>query len=110
MSFSIVTGGCFFDKGITVADFHNAGCTPSVGELVNIAGANGLSVPMVVYWRTRGFVHFNSESITLTVNLAASGCLMSKTGVNIVVLAKIRSPTQRTHSWSRLDRPHLLIV
>ena len=40
---------------------------------------------MVVYSQTRGFVHLilpcaNSVSITLMVNLAGSGCLMSKTG------------------------------
>ena len=37
MSFSIVTGGCFFDKGITVAVFHSFGSTPSLRELLNIA-------------------------------------------------------------------------
>ena len=33
----MVTGGCFFDKGITVADFHNGGRTPFLSELLNIA-------------------------------------------------------------------------
>ena len=37
MSFSIVTGGCFFDKGITVAVFHSFGSIPSLRELLNIA-------------------------------------------------------------------------
>ena len=37
MSFSVVTGGCFFDKGITVAVFHSFGSTPSLRELLNIA-------------------------------------------------------------------------
>ena len=37
MSFSTVSGGCFFDNGMTVADFHSLGRTPSLSELLTIA-------------------------------------------------------------------------
>ena len=29
--------GCFFDNGMTVADFHSMGSTPSLSELLKIA-------------------------------------------------------------------------
>ena len=37
MSFSSVSGGCFFDNGMTVADYHSLGRTPSLSELLKIA-------------------------------------------------------------------------
>ena len=37
MSVSTVSGGCFFDNRMTVADFHSLGSTPSLSELLEIA-------------------------------------------------------------------------
>ena len=54
MSFSTVSGACFFVNGMTVADFHSLDSTPSPCELVKIVvtGAirrcENLSIPMVV--------------------------------------------------------------
>ena len=78
MSFSIVTGGCFFDKGITIAIFHSFGSTLSLRELLHIAPqcVNTLSTSMGVFCPdpyTLMFSSANLVSLTLMVNLAGSG-------------------------------------
>ena len=37
MSFSTVSCGCFFYNGMSVADFHSLGSTPSLSEQLKIA-------------------------------------------------------------------------
>ena len=66
MSLSIETGGCFLDKGITVAVFHSFGSTPSLRELLNIAvtGAarrceHSFNAHGGIFRRTRSYVHFD---------------------------------------------------
>ena len=90
MSFSIVAGGCFFDTGIIVAVFHSFGSTPSLRELLNIAVTGAarrceysfnadrgiLSGPVALF--TLMLSSANLVSLSLMVNLAGSGSLMSK--------------------------------
>ena len=93
MSLSILTGGCFFDKGITVAVFHSFGSTPSLRELLNIAvtGAarrcehsfnahGGILSELVALITLMLSSAYYLVSLTLMVNLAGSGSLMSKMG------------------------------
>ena len=53
MSFSTVSGGCFFDNGMTVADFHSLGRTPSLSELLKIA-VTGAARRCKKYFNTHG--------------------------------------------------------
>ena len=85
MSFSIVTGGCYFDKGITVAVFQGFGSTPSLRELLNIAVTGAarrcahsfnahvgiLSLPVALF--TFMLSSANLVSLALMVNLAGRG-------------------------------------
>ena len=73
MSFPTVSGGCFFDNGITVADFHSLGSTPSLSELLKIA-VTGAAVRCEKSFNTQGV------SVTLTMNSAGNGSSTLKIG------------------------------
>ena len=92
LSFSTVTGICFFDKGITIADFHNVGSTFTLSELLNIAvtcaarrcelsfstNDGTLFRPLAVF--TLILSSATLVSLMLMVHLAGSGSLMLKIG------------------------------
>ena len=92
MSFSTVYGGCFFDNGMTVADFHSIGRTPSLSELLKIAVTGAarrceksvsthdgkLSGPVALLTLT--FSRATSVSVTLIMNSAGNGSLRQRLG------------------------------
>ena len=107
MSLSIEPEGCFFDKGITVAVLHSFGSTPSLRELLNIAvtgaarrcehsfNAHGgiLSGPVALF--TLMLSSANLVSLTLMLNLAGSGSLVSKMGC----VTSLHWSTRSIHSY-----------
>ena len=92
MSFSTVSCGCFFGKGMTVADFHSLGSTPSLSELLKIAvtgaarrceqsfNTHGGMFSGPVALLTLTFSSATSVSITLIMNSTGNGSSASKIG------------------------------
>ena len=87
-----MSSGCFFGNGMTVADFHSLGRTPSLSELLKIAVTGAarrceksfnthggmLSGPVALLTLT--FSSGTSVSVTLIMNSAGNGSSASKIG------------------------------
>ena len=79
-----MSGGCFFDNGMTVADYHSLGRTPSLSELLKIA-VTGAARRCKKSFNTSGFVNHDFSSatsvfVTLIINSAGNGSSASKIG------------------------------
>ena len=87
-----MSGGCFFDNIMTVADFHILGSTPSLSELLKIAVTGAarrcektfsthggmLSDPLTLLTLT--FANTTSVYVTLIMNSPGYGSSASKIG------------------------------
>ena len=87
-----MSGGCFFDNGMTVADFHSLGSTPSMSELLEI-DVTGAARWCEKSFNTHGgmfsgsatllsltFSSATSVSVTLIMNSAGKCSSASKIG------------------------------
>ena len=93
-----MSGGCFFDNGMTFADFHSLGSTPSLGELLKIAmtgaarkckksfNTNGGMLSSPVALLTLTFSSATSVSNTLIMNSAgnSSSACVSTSHVSMI--------------------------